>query len=34
MSTQPQVAAKGLGPLLAVNFADSLGYTIVMPFLI
>ncbi len=25
---------KGLGPLLAVNFAGSLGYTIVMPFLI
>lgn len=26
--------SKGLGPLLAVNFAGSLGYTIVMPFLV
>ena len=25
---------KGLGPVLAVNFAGSLGYTIVMPFLV
>lgn len=30
MSTQP----KGLGPLLAVNFSGSLGYAIVMPFLV
>jgi DHA1 family tetracycline resistance protein-like MFS transporter len=28
------VRTKGLGPLLAVNFAGSLGYTIVMPFLV
>jgi MFS family permease len=30
VSAQP----KGLGPLLAVNFAGSLGYAIVMPFLV
>jgi len=34
VSAQPQGAEKGLSPLLAVNFADSLGYTIVMPFLV